>query len=310
MRSRGFVLVLVLHALLLAAAFAAAAVVAGLQEVEAARDVEGTVRLRAAAQAAWLRLIERGASGVLPVPPVGGVAAADSGQLPGAAWHAELRRGGERMLLAAITVREAAGRAVRTRLGVLATRPLRLRPEAAARVRQPPDAEVATRLDGTDRAPAGWDCAPVGPSVPAVHVDSVSPDSAFYGFEGGWDELAAWAARAAARARSGDTLAVYWAGGDSSAQGGEAHGLLVVGGDLHVGAGWRFTGAIITRGTMTIGAGGAEVRGVLVAGGIAVAAGVPAESFRVGYSRCAAAVAGGLEAPLGPLHGAPLVWAW
>jgi hypothetical protein len=60
-------------------------------------------------------------------------------------------------------------------------------------------------------------------------------------------------------------LPIVHAAGDLAVDGGAGQGVLLVDGDLAIGGGFRFTGAVIVAGTVDIGAGGASLVGGVIA---------------------------------------------
>jgi hypothetical protein len=154
------------------------------------------------------------------------------------------------------------------------------------------DAVPQALADGADRAPPGWPCDSTRADTAAVRHPSPAPDTA---------ALGALRSRAAIRLPAGTALSLVrpalrdgvcdtgrsdnwgdptrmgacesWlpivhAAGDLSIDGGSGQGVLVVDGDLSVGGGFQFTGAVIVHGTVAVGGGGASFSGGVIANGL------------------------------------------
>jgi hypothetical protein len=151
------------------------------------------------------------------------------------------------------------------------------------------DLSASARLDGTDRAPLGWDCPAPGPAVAPFAVSDSASLLRFGQFD--WTALAE---AATARLTPGmvspsprvadqecDTTApenwgepikssgtactsyyaIVHAPGDLIVDGGRGQGLLIVDGDLTLRGSFEFFGVILVRGTLRSGSGGARITG-------------------------------------------------
>lgn len=186
---------------------------------------------------------------------------------------------------------------------------------AALGARTVVDVSASAGIDGSDRAPVGWDCPTPGAALPPLIIADSSALLRFGQFD--WEELVEGAnARTTARvsgtaprftdeecdttapdnwgepARSnGGVCTSYYpvihAPGDLIIDGGRGQGLLLVDGDLTLQGGFEFFGVVLVRGALHGGPGGARVTGTVsiaaqgerepVLGGIAI-----------DFSRCAA----------------------
>jgi hypothetical protein len=177
------------------------------------------------------------------------------------------------------------------------------------------DVGASGSIDGSDRAPVGWDCPTSGAALPAFVVADTSTLLRFGQFD--WDELVEVAnARTTARVtgaaprstdeecdtadpdnwgepeRSNGGLCtsyypVIHAPGDLIIDGGRGQGLLLVDGDLTLQGGFEFFGVVLVRGGLLSGPGGARVTGT-----VSIAAQGATESvlggIAIDFSRCAA----------------------
>lgn len=170
-------------------------------------------------------------------------------------------------------------------------------------------------LDGTDRSPPGWECAPPGAAIPPVASADTSEIRRFAQF--GWDELARaalirvtasltgpaprWSAEECdiadpnnwgepTRLVGGPCMSYYpliHAPGNLVIDGGRGQGLLLVDGDLTLRGGFEFFGVVLVRGALRGDAGGARLTGVVA---IAAQGSTPSslDGLSVAFSRCAA----------------------
>ncbi len=176
----------------------------------------------------------------------------------------------------------------------------------------PPAPSIA---DGSDRPPDGWACDTVRSDTAAVRHPSPAPDSAL---------LAALRTRASIRlppgavlravqpvvsggacatnradnwgdpARAGPCgswLPVIHAAGDLVVGGGAGQGTLLVDGNLTVGGSFRFTGAVIVRGTINVDTGGASFTGGVIANAVMQPDGRESGAPIVARSTCAVGAA-------------------
>ena len=187
--------------------------------------------------------------------------------------------------------------------------------------------------DGVDRAPPGWACDVPRADTAGVRHPSPVPDTA---------ALRALRSRAAIRLPAGMTIALVrpalrdgacdtgrsdnwgdptrtgacgsWlpivhSAGDLSVGGGSGQGILVVDGNLSVGGGFQFTGAVIVQGTVVVGAGGASIPGGVVADGLSADSGSDGGASIVHRSSCAvdaALLAAGALVPVSERAWAPV----
>lgn len=152
-----------------------------------------------------------------------------------------------------------------------------------------PEAAVA---DGSDRAPPAWPCGTLRADTAATRHPSAAPDSS---------ELADLRARAAIALPAGTVLRgvqpvvrdgacatgrpanwgdpdragacaswlpIVHATGDLTIDGGAGQGVLLVDGNLAIGGGFRFVGAVIVGGAIEVGADGASLTGGVIAGSV------------------------------------------
>ncbi len=170
-------------------------------------------------------------------------------------------------------------------------------------------------IDGMDRSPPGWECAPPGAAMPRVASADTSVILRFAQF--GWDELARtalirvtgsvtgptprWSAEECditdsnnwgepTRSVGGFCMSYYpliYAPGDLVIDGGRGQGLLLVDGDLTLRGGFEFFGVVLVRGALRGDAGGARLTGVAA---IAAQGSTPSslDGISVAFSRCAA----------------------
>lgn len=175
--------------------------------------------------------------------------------------------------------------------------------------------DASASIDGSDRAPVGWDCRTPGAAVPPFIVADTNSLLRFGQFD--WEELVEVAnVRTTARvfgtaprstdeecdttdpdnwgepARSnGGACASYYpvihAPGDLIIDGGRGQGLLLVDGDLTLQGSFEFFGVMLVRGALLSGPGGARVTGT-----VSIAAQGETESvlggIAIDFSRCAA----------------------
>ena len=170
-------------------------------------------------------------------------------------------------------------------------------------------------VDGMDRSPPGWECAPPGAAIAPVASADTSGILRFAQF--GWDELV----RAAlirvtpsltspaptlsveecditeannwgepTRSIGGPCMSYYpliHAPRDLVIDGGRGQGLLVVDGDLTLRGGFEFFGVVLVRGALRGDVGGARLTGVVA---IAAQGSTPSslDGISVAFSRCAA----------------------
>ena len=185
---------------------------------------------------------------------------------------------------------------------------------AALAARAVVDASASAGIDGSDRAPLGWDCPALGAAVPPFIVDT-NALLRFGQFD--WDELVevanarttALVSGAAPRSTdeecdttdpdnwgepvrsNGGACASYYpvihAPGDLIIDGGRGQGLLLVDGDLTLQGRFEFFGVVLVRGALLSGPGGARVTGT-----VSIAAQGETDSvlggIAIDFSRCAA----------------------
>ena len=172
-------------------------------------------------------------------------------------------------------------------------RVVRLRPpsvvfEAALTVLVSPSAGVAGSVSGVDRDPPGWGC-----------------DSSLRGDRAGlllgsgrfdWDSLVTLAT-----GRPGAEGAVVYTTGDTTVYGGRGQGLLLVDGNLTLGGGFEFEGAVIVRGVLSFVGSGAAIRGGVIAASALAGVDLAQGGVSIGYSSCALARAFGRLSRVAPL---------
>lgn len=320
---RGFAIVATVFALVIVAALVTGAFFAAEQELRVARNGRDAQRALSAAEAAlsltvagWdgarLNGLAVGDSAVVAVAPPQGTGAAG----------ATVVRLNEQLFLVRATG-QSPGEVARRTLGLV----VRLVPppasfRAAVTVLVAPAPEVSDFIDGVDRDPSGWSCEALpGDTLPGVVVDSGSMD---------WDALVALAqtiyepaelpgpivdvapmgdaatcdetarsnwgepGRPATVAGCATYFPTVYANGDLTLAGGRGQGLLLVEGDLVLGGGFEFDGAIIVRGSFSFVGSGASVRGGVVASSLRAGPDVAPGGVSIGYSSCA------LRRALGP----------
>jgi hypothetical protein len=186
---------------------------------------------------------------------------------------------------------------------------------AAVAARSIVDGGAGAAIDGSDRAPAGWDCPASGPALPPFLVADSSSLLRFGHFD--WDELVGVAnirlthrvTGAAARSTdeecdtadpnnwgeptrsNGGACTSYYpvmhAPADLIIDGGRGQGLLLVDGDLTLQGGFEFFGTVLVRGALLGGPGGARVTGTVSIAALG-ASRSDLVDIRIGLSRCAA----------------------
>jgi hypothetical protein len=287
-----------LGALLLLGAVTAAGFFAALQEWRVALNAEGSLAAREAALSGIAAALAAG-GGPLADAAVGATVRVGAARLTNATYDASVTRlGGDLM---AVT---GAGRDLRLGIERVAVLPARLVPlvprgSSTVLLRRAPHPQLAARISGHDVSPAGWLCAPPRGPVPAVALDSVTPDSAF--FRLGPLSVAGlrdWAARGMPH----DSPAVVVAG-DTSLDGGRLAGILAADGRIVVRGGAHVTGTLLATGDIEFGPGGGIITGAILARSITLQSGVPPSEVAIVRSSCAVGLAGRFRAPLAPLSG-------
>jgi hypothetical protein len=177
------------------------------------------------------------------------------------------------------------------------------------------DVDASAGIDGSDRAPEGWDCPPSSPALPSFVVADTGTLLRFGHFD--WDELVEVANTRVSQHVTGpaprstdeecDTtdpnnwgeptrsnggpctgyFPVTHAPGDLIIDGGRGQGLLLVDGDLTLKGGFEFFGALLVRGALRGGPGGARITGTVSMA--ALRATEPAlDGIAIDFSRCTA----------------------
>lgn len=288
---RGFVLAVVLFAIVLLAALTAGGFFAALQEVRAGGNAQGAVRARGAAEAALWSAVAQWDPTQLDALVIGDVAALAPAPQPGMSVTAAVKRLGERLFLiqSGAVAPGGASATVMTvvRLWLPETAPAAVR----ARLVGPGLAGFST---GVDQAPAGWNCPAATDTVPALVLQPSAPDASFFSFGAmNWASLAAWLR---AVPPGGDSLPVRYEPGDATLAGSTSLGLLVVEGDLTLRSGARHTGLVLVRGTMRLDGAGGTVTGAVVASQVVAINGYTVTQPAVSYSGCAVIRAAGSRA--------------
>lgn len=307
-RPRGFALAAALFALVLLSALAAAGFAAALGEWRAGRSsfegIAAAVAARSGLAAAMRDWDPRWSGEMRP----GEERDLGAGGIQGSTWQVRTTRLSTELLIVR-SVGRSSGGSGRRELGLVARfQSMRPFPAAAARVRIPPSSVAATGLSGAGAVPSGWDCPPVTDSVPALLVDSTSPDESFFGLGGRtWSEVVAWAE---AVPSGGDSLGVRFARERLVLTGDRVLGTLLVDGDLELRGGAEVVGSAVVRGEVVVGGGGGRIVGALVTRSIRLLPEAFPASLQVEYSVCSVALAGGSRAPLEPLPGASRLPLW
>lgn len=179
----------------------------------------------------------------------------------------------------------------------------------------PVQVDATAMIDGSDRAPPGWDCPPAGAPLPPFAVTDTAELLHFGHFD--WAQLVS-----SANAHSSDRVLgagprstdeecdttdphnwgepwrsnggactsyypVIHAASDLVIDGGRGQGLLIVEGDLMLRGGFEFVGAVVVRGTVLSGPGGARITGVIAMATQGTTEPV-LDGITLGFSRCAA----------------------
>ena len=177
------------------------------------------------------------------------------------------------------------------------------------------DAGATAGIDGSDRAPPGWDCSPPGSSVLPFVVADTSALFRFGQFD--WTQLvAATNARVShltldpaprwsdeecdttdpdnwgepVKSNGGACTSYYpviHSAGDLIVHGGRGQGLLLVDGNLTIQGGLQFVGAVLVRGSVRGGPGGAHITGAVSVAGQGPTASL-LDGIVIDFSRCAA----------------------
>jgi hypothetical protein len=298
----------VLFALILLGALAAAGFAAALGEWRAGRATAGGLAAAAGARVGLAMALERWDPRWSGTTAPGGERDLGGGAVPGGTWRVRALRTAPGLLLVRSEGRAAEGGGRRV-LGLVAMlRAMTPHSAAAALLREAPSPSIAARIIGTDEVPPGWDCASAVPGTPAVAVDSLLSEEAFFSLGGkAWSEVIAWAE---AVPEGGDSLTVRLERSGTVLVGGRHLGTIIVDGNLELRAGASVTGIVLARGDLVVGAGGGAILGTLVARSIRLAAETFPASLQVAYSGCAVARSGGSRAAPEALPGASILPLW
>jgi len=297
---RGFVLVMVLLALVLLTALISGGFFEALQESRIGRNATQDVVLRGAAESGLASVLASWDPRIDDELSVGASARMSVAAPPGVTASVDVRRMNGRLLLLRSSATDGDGTSRAVELIARLVGP-ELGP-AALRARTV-DAVAQARADGTDRAPPGWTCPAPGAAVSALLLQSGASDSTFFRFGAmDWTGLLAWARSVPA---GGDSLRVIYQQGDTTLSAGRMTGTLVVDGDLVLRGGVELTGLVVVRGTLTFDVGGGAVRGSVVASQVVVNQSVTPSDVVLGYSSCSTWRAGLSRALPRPVFGAP-----
>lgn len=170
--TRGFALALTVFALALIAALIAGVFFAARQEMRLGENVRSAERAFDAAEAGLSAAVAQWDPATYDSLASGGVAEF-TGRLPGGTgWYAgSVLRLNRRLFLIRSTGQDAAAVARRSLAGLVRLVPAPLAFGAALTVTGPLVVGAASRVDGTDRPPAGWDCPPSGVAMPGVIIE-------------------------------------------------------------------------------------------------------------------------------------------
>jgi len=313
--SRGIALPLAVFALVVVGALVAGAFFVARQEQGLGRNSVKLQQAFAAAEAGAQRTVADWNTDLFNVL-VAGETASIGGSLGAAGWY----RGTVRRLNAQLFLVRAEGfsgdSTARQHVGLLVRlRPLEISLPAALAIQSPTWAGGPSRVDGTDTPPPGWDCDPLGPSVPGVLAGAADSLLTTFG-DVSFDGLAALATKTLAggrllvepalmgatcdRAESGNWgspldpagpcggyFPLIWSEGPLTLTGGTGQGVLVVNGDLEVGGGFQFAGPVIVRGILRISGAGGQFWGGVVAANADLDPNAVLGNAVISYSRCA-----------------------
>jgi hypothetical protein len=177
------------------------------------------------------------------------------------------------------------------------------------------DVATATGIDGSDRAPEGWDCPAVATPVPPFAVADTSALARVGHFD--WNQLVAGATTRAThltldasprwtgeecdtadpdnwgepiKANGGACTSYYpviHSAGDLIIHGGRGQGLLLVDGDLTIQGDFQFFGVVLVRGALRGGPGGSHITGTVSVAQRGSTASL-LDGIVIEFSRCAA----------------------
>jgi hypothetical protein len=301
-KRRGFVLIVVVYALVLLAATIAGGFFASLQELRAGRNAAATLRVRLAASSAIAAAIGGWDPRAANALAIGGSLPLTVPVTPGIVTQLIARRLSDRLFLLRAAAVDSSGEAQSLQT-IARLDALDLAPAAAVRARIV-DPVLISSFVGADQAPAGWNCPPAGDTIAALITQPGASDSVFFRFGAkDWAAVTSWATSISS---GGDSLPVTYAPGDLAIAGSRVLGVVIVEGDLTLTAGAQILGLVLVHGKLNFGVGGGVISGQVIASQVIAIQGYRPSQPSVAFSSCSVWMASLARALPQGLHEMPL----